>query len=218
MPLRGVETRAGFGAGRADIFQSANANQDYFRLESQAERGFADAEFGALAEHGGADTLFFEEGAVGGVEVAEVDVVFADFDDAMVARDFGVLQSDVGAVAADDDARFFERVSVPTPGPEMMVRITFFACGSAALGSCMTSEDCEPPPLLPRAKDGRGEMATVAVGIFARVDDGRRGAARAAEFYFGVRADVGVFEHVLRAAVTAGCLHGDSKVAPRRRG
>ena len=80
-------------------------------LESQAEGGFADAEFGALAEHGGADALFFEEGAIGGVEVAEVDVVFADFDDAMVARDFGVLQGDVGAVAADDDARFFERVS-----------------------------------------------------------------------------------------------------------
>jgi hypothetical protein len=32
-----------------------------------------------------------------------------------------------------------------------------------------------------------------------------------------VRADVGIFEHVLRAAGTAGCLHGDSKVAPRRR-
>jgi hypothetical protein len=80
-------------------------------FESEAERGFADAEFGALAEHGGADALFFEEGAIGGVEVAEVDVVFPDFDDAVVARDLGILQGDVSALAADDDARFFQRVS-----------------------------------------------------------------------------------------------------------
>ena len=77
-----------------------------FRLESQAERGFADAKFGALAKHGGADALLFEKCAIGGVEIAEVDVVFADFDDAVVARDFGVLQGDVGTVAADHDARF----------------------------------------------------------------------------------------------------------------
>src|ERR1700743_134654 len=81
-----------------------------FRLESQAERGFADAEFSALAEHGGADALLFEKSAVGGIEVTEVDVVFADFDDAIVARDFGILEGDVGAVAADHDARFLERV------------------------------------------------------------------------------------------------------------
>src|SRR6202041_3675780 len=81
-----------------------------FWFESQAERGFANAKFGALAEHGGADALLFEKCAVGGVEVAEIDVVFADFDDTVVARDFGVLQGDVGAVAADDNARLFEDV------------------------------------------------------------------------------------------------------------
>jgi hypothetical protein len=32
-----------------------------------------------------------------------------------------------------------------------------------------------------------------------------------------MRAEVGILEHVLRAAVTACCLHG-LKVAPRRRG
>jgi hypothetical protein len=55
------------------------------------------------------------------------------------------------------------------------------------------------------------------VGMFAGVNDSGRGAARAAEFYFGVRADIDVFEHVLRAAVTTGCLHGDLKLAPRQR-
>jgi hypothetical protein len=55
------------------------------------------------------------------------------------------------------------------------------------------------------------------IGIFARIDDGRCGTSRAAEFYFGVRADVGVFEDVLRTAVTACCLHGDLKVALRWR-
>ena len=53
--------------------------------------------------------------------------------------------------------------------------------------------------------------------MFARIDNGSGGAARAAEFDFGVRADVGVFEDVLCAAVTARCLHGDSKVALHRR-
>ena len=84
---------------------------DAFWFEGDAEGGFADAEFGIVAEHGGADALFFEEGAVGGVEVAEIDVVFADFDDAVVARDFVVGEGDVGAVAADDDAGFTQRVS-----------------------------------------------------------------------------------------------------------
>ena len=93
-------------------FRAGGAGQDeLLRLESQAERGFADTEFGALAEHGGADALFFEECAVGGIEVAEIGVVIADFDDAMVAGDFGIFKGDVGAVAADYDARFFECVS-----------------------------------------------------------------------------------------------------------
>jgi len=82
-----------------------------FWLESEAERGFADAKFGALAEHGGANALFFEKCAVGGIEITEINVVFANFDDAVVARDFGIFQCDVGAIAADDDARFFQGVS-----------------------------------------------------------------------------------------------------------
>jgi len=52
---------------------------------------------------------------------------------------------------------------VPVPGPEMMVRTTFFDCGRTAVGSCMIREDCVPEAL-PRAKEGRGEMATVVSG------------------------------------------------------
>ena len=51
----------------------------------------------------------------------------------------------------------------PVPGPEMMVRTTFFVFGRTAVGSCMMSEDCVPETL-PRANDGRGEMAIVASG------------------------------------------------------
>jgi hypothetical protein len=98
------------GFGQHGIARRRFVATRLFGLESQAERGFADAELGALAEHGGADALLFEKCAVGGIEVAEVDVVFADFDDTVVARDFGVLQGDVGAVAADDNARLFEDV------------------------------------------------------------------------------------------------------------
>ena len=96
--------------------ESRYVTASLFWFESQAERGFADAELGALAEHGGADTLFFEEGAVGGIEIAKIDVIVADLDDAMVARDFRILQSDVGAVATDDDARFFQRMSSASAG------------------------------------------------------------------------------------------------------
>ena len=48
-----------------------------------------------------------------------------------------------------------------------------------------------------------------------RVDDGSRPATGTAELYFGMRADVGILEHVVRAAVTACCLH-EVKVASRR--
>src|SRR5579863_7051719 len=80
-------------------------------LKSQAEHGFANAELGALAEHGGADTFLFEESTVGGIEVAKIGVIFADFDDAMMARNFGILQGDVGALASDHDASLFQCVS-----------------------------------------------------------------------------------------------------------
>ena len=56
------------------------------------------------------------------------------------------------------------------------------------------------------------------VGMAARVDDSGRGATGAAEFNFGMRADVGILEHVLRAAVTACCLHGLKVALWRRRG
>jgi hypothetical protein len=191
----------------ADIFSAGERWSECFWLERQAERGFADAKFGALAEHGGADAFFFEEGAVGGVEVAEVDVVIADFDDAVVSRDFGILEGDVGAIAANDDARFLERVRGTYAGP---------------------GDDCEDNGFCSR-QDGSGvrynerRLCTSAVatgegrerrdgdggiGMFASVNDGGRGAAGAAKFYFGVCADVGVFEDVLRAAVTACRLHG----------
>ena len=49
-----------------------------------------------------------------------------------------------------------------------------------------------------------------------RVDDGGRGTTGAAKFYFGMRADVGILEHMVRATATACCLHG-SKVALWRR-
>jgi len=54
------------------------------------------------------------------------------------------------------------------------------------------------------------------VGIATDVDDCGRGTSRAAELYFGMHADVGILEHVLRATATACSLHGDLKVAPWR--
>src|SRR5580698_9469260 len=53
--------------------------------------------------------------------------------------------------------------AAPVPGPEMMVRTTFFARGRTAVGSCMIREDCVPEPF-PRANEGRGEIAIVVSG------------------------------------------------------
>lgn len=51
------------------------------------------------------------------------------------------------------------------------------------------------------------------IGVAARVDDGGRGATRAAKLYFWMCPEVGILEHVLRATATACSLHGDLKVA-----
>ena len=168
-----------------------------------------------LGEHGGAGALFFVEGAVGGVEVAEVDVVAADFEDAVMAGDFGIVEVDVGAVAAEDDARFGE-----------LVRGAFAGAGDDGEDDGLWSREawrCRlvmikrvlTPEALARANEGSGEMTHGgfrAAGVF---DDGRAAAPGAAELHFGVRADIGVLQHVFRAAVGASCLHG-TKVAALR--
>jgi hypothetical protein len=61
------------------------------RRETDAQEGFADAEFGVVYEHGGAHAFFLVEGAVGGIQISQIDVGVAHFDDAMMPRNFGVL-------------------------------------------------------------------------------------------------------------------------------
>ena len=184
-------------------------------LESQAERGFADTKFSALAEHGGANALLFEKCAVGGVEVAEIDIIFADLDDAVMARDFGILQGDVGAVAADNDARFLERVGGARAGTGDDGEDYVFRAGENG-GGVLHDQGGLRSGAVSAGERGERRNSDSGVGMAVRVHDSRRVATRAAEFYFGMRAEVGILEHVLRAAVTACCLHG-LKVAPRRR-
>jgi hypothetical protein len=182
-----------------------------FWFESEAESGFADAEFGALAEHGGADALLFEKCAVGGVEVAEVDVVFANFDDAVMAGYFGIGKDDVCAVAADDDARLFQGVSgacarAGNDGEDYGFR------SREMRGEILEDQGGLRAGAVAACEGGQRRDHYGGVRMAARVDDGGRGAPGAAELYFGMRADVRILEHVWRAAVTACCLHG-SKVA-----
>jgi hypothetical protein len=77
-------------------------------MQSEAQGAAADAKFGAVLQHRGADTVFFEESAVGGVQVFQVDETVPDFEQAMVARNLGIIQGHVGTFTADHRARFGE--------------------------------------------------------------------------------------------------------------
>ena len=85
-------------------------------MEGETQSGAADTEFGAVLEDCGANAFVLEEGAVGGVQVLEVDEAPADFQDAVVARDFGVVKGQVGAFATDDDAGLVEGEAEPLVG------------------------------------------------------------------------------------------------------
>ena len=64
----------------------------------------AHAEFRAILEHSGTHAFLFEKSAVGGVQVFQVGEPFADFQEAMVARNFRVTEGNISAFAADDRA------------------------------------------------------------------------------------------------------------------
>jgi hypothetical protein len=177
-----------------------------FGLEGDTEGGFADAEFGVVAEHGGADTLLFEEGAVGGVEIAKIDVVFADFDDAVVAGDFGVGEGDVGAIAPDDDASFFQHVGGAGTGAGDDREDDIFGEGKLS-AEVLLEEGRRGAASVTAGERRERRNGDGGVGMTASVHNSSHGALGAVKFYFGVRAHIGVFQHVLRAAVATSYLH-----------
>ena len=182
------------------------------RLDGQAKNGYADAKFGAALQHGGAGALFFVERAVGGVEVAEVNVFAADFEDAVVARDFGIVEIDIGAVAAEDNARLGELVRGAFARAGDDCEDDAFVVGK--LGGVVVVMDQGTGAGSVGAREGwqrRNDAGGFrAASVF---DDGRAAALGAAELHFGVGTDIGILQHVFRAAVSASCLHGTKVTA-----
>src|SRR5580704_11645545 len=99
--------RIWMAAGMAAVIsaRALDGRRSLLWLERDAQDGFADAELGVVDKHGGADAFFLVKGAVGGVQVAQIDVSVAYLDDAVMARNLRVLQRDVRAFASDHDTR-----------------------------------------------------------------------------------------------------------------
>src|SRR5690348_18292139 len=73
-------------------------------LEADANAALANAKLRAVPQHGRFHALFVEEGAVRGVEILQVDEFVADFQEAVVTRDFRIVQGNVSPLSPDDDA------------------------------------------------------------------------------------------------------------------
>jgi hypothetical protein len=82
-----------------------------------------------------------------------MNIVAAHFEDAMVPRDFRVLQVEVAAFAADDETRLVSLWTAPLSGPETTVRTIAFVAGSWEVSSS-SSNSVLTPPELARANDG----------------------------------------------------------------
>src|SRR2546423_801911 len=79
-------------------------------FKTEANDAGADAEFGAVLEHGGAHALFVEEGAIGRIEILQVRKGFAYLEEAMVPRNLLVVQWNIGILASQDDPSLLQLV------------------------------------------------------------------------------------------------------------
>lgn len=86
--------------------QNPKPATELFGTEGDLDRAVANAELGAVLEHCGTNTAFLKEGAVRGIEILEVHEGVTDFEDAVMARDFGIVEREVGTLAADDRSAF----------------------------------------------------------------------------------------------------------------
>jgi hypothetical protein len=176
--------------------------------EGNAEGGVADAELGAVLEHGGANTLVAEECAVGGIEIAQVDVRVADFEQAMVAGNFGIGQGDVGDFASDDDSGLLEFVDGAFAGAG-----DYGECDADHRRKCrgiFTRQEGEGAGGIGASEGWQGRDDHGSVGAALRFDHSGSTAFGTTKADFGMSAEVGVAKDVLSAAAGAGCLHEET--------
>lgn len=184
-------------------------------LAVQANGGAADAKLRAIVEHGSADTLFAEEGAIGGVQIFEAEAGFADFEEAMLTRDFRVGEGKIGAFAADDGACASEREAVARLGPGDHREAGEDGCGQVWIiidGRSLHARSGS----VAAGEGGHRRNDHGFVGLVLDLDDGGLPTFGAPELNLGVLCQDGVVQEMLLPAMNAARLH-KSKV-PRTSG
>jgi len=80
-------------------------------LEIHANQAAADSKLRTVPQHGRAHSLFVEESSIGRIEILEIDVRVAHFQQAVMPRNLRIFQGDVCPFAAQYNARFCQRVT-----------------------------------------------------------------------------------------------------------
>jgi len=76
-------------------------------LKTDPNDARADTELGAIQEHRRPGALVIEKSAVRRIEILQADVAIANFDKAMAAGDFRVIDGDIRPLASDHAAGTF---------------------------------------------------------------------------------------------------------------
>jgi hypothetical protein len=181
------------------------------RVQGEAKGAAADAKFGAVLQHGGADAFFFEEGSVGRVEIFQVDEAASNLEQAMVAGNLGIIEGHVGAFTADHGTHFGEgkaRAELRATGHcergcggRRQIRIVVDRKSLQTSGGRIGASKGR------HRRDNRG-----LIDATLHFHDGRFSAFRAAELNFGMLGEHRVVENVLLPTMNTASLH-NSKVA-----
>ncbi len=180
-------------------------------VDVEANGAGAHAEFGAVLQESGADALAVEEGAVGGVHVFKVDEFAANFQQAVMARNFGVVEAEIGAFAANNGAagvevKFQALVGASDDGEQ---EVDALGEGQAIIGRRQSGGDRRR---IAFAERGHGGDDHSLIDKMLDLDDGGLAAAGATELHLRVLGEKVVLQEVLLSAVAAAGLHS-SKLA-----
>jgi hypothetical protein len=175
-------------------------------LEGEAEGGAADTEFGAIQEDRGADALVVKEGAVGGIEVLEVNHVAANFQDTVVTRNLGIVEGEVRAFAADDHAGLLQGEGVALRGAIEggEDQVEFFGEHQAVVNGGEL-EACSGGVGARERGHGRDDHGFV--DAFFDLDDGGFATFGATELNFGMLRQDRVVQQMLLATMNTAGLH-----------
>src|SRR5580704_8691013 len=84
--------------------------------DADQDHGSADAEFGEVFQLRDANSLIGKIRAVGRIHIAQADDISFNFNGAVPARNFFVIDDDIGVGPSHDDAWFFHRIDQAARG------------------------------------------------------------------------------------------------------